>query len=155
MAHLISYMFHICIPTNKTCPTTANMSTRDYSAMWWPWLTPWYHRFIIPISRLPRSPISVAYLLQIQISLEVWNHHASAFHQNWKNYGCCDKHPTHFLWSQKSWNSMDKFTIHCTFSCKFRVSVAMNPNSRSGWRLKCVAWWSARLWAHRCDEKVE
>ena len=25
-----------------------------------------------------------------------------AFHQNWKNYGCRDKHSTHFRWSQNS-----------------------------------------------------
>ena len=71
----LTYSISISPLICKIFPNTANVSTCDYSVMWWPWLTPWYYRFIIPINRLPRSPISVAYLLQIQISLEVWNHH--------------------------------------------------------------------------------
>ena len=72
---LLNISYSISSRICKICPNTANMSTRDYSVMWWPWLTPWYYRFIIPINQLPRSLISVAYLHQIHISLEVWNHH--------------------------------------------------------------------------------
>ena len=81
MAYIIAYIFYIYIATNMSeyCQYSneySRVASCDYSVMWWVWLMLWCYRLIIPINRQPPSPISVAYLIQIQIFVQIWNHHA-------------------------------------------------------------------------------